>query len=201
MAAGSDTPLPTGNAVSTAKLSRRGDIDGLAPEYPLERVCSHLYEPFQLKFARHAQQIVQEAKDVQLEATHAGLVLRAETEDVLEGPVGMLRDFYGSQVSMGPPTVRYHRGVTLEQPYMGVRVRCRACDFEAVKADLLAREGAIVDSELTRSFGVVRVIAPLVRLMGYSARLAQLTAGTAHEVMWLSHYAPVETPPPGDDVA
>ena len=76
-----------------------------------------------------------------------------------------------------------------------------AADFEAVKADLLAGGGVIVDSELTRSFGVVRVIAPLARLLGYSDRLARLTAGTGREVMWLSHYAPVAEPPPGNDVA
>lgn len=201
MAAGSDTPSITRISVSTANLSRRGDIDGMAPEYPLERVCSHRYEPFQLKFARHAQQVLQQAKDVQLEATHAGLVLCAETEAALEDSVGVLRDFYGSQVSIGPATVRYHRGVTLEQPYMAVRVRCRACDFEAVKADLVAREGAVVDSELTRSFGVIRVIAPLARLLGYSECLARLTAGTGREVMWLSHYAPLDNPPPGGNVA
>jgi len=187
--------------VSTAKLSRRRDIAGTAPEYPLERVCSHRYEPFQLKFARHAQQVLQEAKDVELEATHAGLVLRGETEAALEDPVGLLRDFYGSQVRVGLATVRYHHGVTLEQPYMGVRVRCRASDFDAVKADLLAREGALADSELTRSSGVIRVIAPLARLLGYSESLARLTGGSGREVMWLSHYAPVEMPSPGDDAA
>lgn len=201
MAAGPDIPTPAGPHVSTATLSRRGHIDSMAPEYPLERICAHRYEPFQLKFARHAQQILEHAKDVQLEATHAGLVLCAETEAALEDPIGVLREFYGSQVAIGPATIRYHRGVTLEQPYMGVRVRCGAADFAAVKADLLARGGIIVDSELTRSFGVVRVIAPLARLLGYSDHLARLTAGTGREVMWLSHYAPVEEPPPSDDVA
>ncbi len=98
--------------------------------------------------------------DVQLEATHAGLVLRAETEAALESPLELLRDFYGAQIRIGPATIRYHRGVTLEQPYMVVRVRCRPSDLETVKADLVARQGRVVDSELTRSAGVVSAIAP-----------------------------------------
>ena len=44
--------------------------DAMHPEYPLERLCSHLYEPFQLNFARHAEQILQQQPDVEVEATH-----------------------------------------------------------------------------------------------------------------------------------
>jgi len=49
----------------------------------------------------------------------------------------------------------------------------------------------------------VRVTAPLARLLGYSGELARLTSGAGREVMWLSHYAPVESvqPPPGNDAA
>lgn len=32
----------------------------------------------------------------------------------------------------------------------------------------------------------------LARLLGYSQHLAELTGGRAREVIWLSHYAPVE---------
>jgi hypothetical protein len=201
MAAGSDTHSPAGISVGAARLFRRGDIYGRAPGYPLERVCSHVYEPFQLKFARRAQQVMLEAKDIQMEASHVGLALRAETEAAFQSPVGILRDFYGDLIHIGPAAVRYHRGVTLEQPYMGVRVRCRAADFEAVKADLEARHGGIVDSGRTPSFGVVRAVAPLAYLLGYSESLANLTRETAHVVMRLSHYAPAQNSPPGGDAA
>ncbi len=201
MAAGSDTPSRVASPVAATTLIRSGDIEDRAPEYPLERRCSHLYEPFQLKFARHAEQVLREVEDVQIDVSHTGLLLRAETEAALEIPVDKLRDFYGHQVRIGPAVVRYHRGVTLEQPYMGVRVRCRASDFEAIKADFEARQGAMVDSELTPSCGVVSVIVPLARLLGYPKDLARLTSGTAHAVMWLSHYAPVESPSPGHDAA
>jgi len=136
MAAGSDTHFLPGNSPVAAGLTR-GDIGSSAPEYPLERVCSHLYEPFQLKFARHAQQVLREVEsNIQMEASHAGLVLLAETEADFEGPLAVLEDFYGKQIRIGAAAIRYHRGLTLEQPYMGMRVRCRAADFEAVKADL-----------------------------------------------------------------
>jgi len=53
---------------------------GHHPEYPLERICTHGYEPFQLKFARHAEQLLSGLEDVQSEPSHRGLIIRAETE-------------------------------------------------------------------------------------------------------------------------
>jgi translation elongation factor EF-G len=82
---------------------------------------------------------------------------------------------------------------------MGVRVRGLPEYFEAVTADLKARRASIVDCDLTLTSAVVRATAPLARLLGYSQDLAQLTAGTAHEVTWLSHYAPVDTAPPANN--
>jgi translation elongation factor EF-G len=165
--------------------------DAVHPEYPLERMCLHQYEPFQLTFARHAMQILPEREDGAYEATHHGLVLRGETESALEPPVRVLEDYYGSQIQVGPPTIRYLRTKELEAPYMGVRVLSPSQYFEAIKADLLARGAAIVDSEVTRHFGVIRATAPLEKLLGYAANLAAMTGGKAREVMWLSHYEPV----------
>jgi hypothetical protein len=171
------------------------------PEYPLEQTCWHLYEPFQLTFARQALQMLPQNEDGAAEATHRGLVLRAETEAELEKFLDRLKHYYGDQIRAGSPTIRYHRSPELEEPHMGVRVLCQPTHFAAVKADLLARGAAILDAELTSRHGVVRANASLARLMGYPRALAQLTAGSAREVMWFSHYAPVDRPPPDGEAA
>jgi translation elongation factor EF-G len=173
----------------------------LHPEYPLERTCSHLSEPLQLSFARRAMEILPQREDGSAEATHQGLVLRAETETAFEIPIEVLKEVYGDQVRIGSPTVRYHRSPQLEEPHMGVRVMCGNPHFAAVKADLLSRGARILDAEVTAQFGVVRATAPLVRLLGYAQALLELTAGSAREVMWLSHYAPVDIPPPSGQAA
>lgn len=162
------------------------------PEYPLERTCSHLNEPLQLNFARRAMEILPQREDGSAEATHEGLVLRAETETAFEIPVEVLKDVYGDQVRIGSPTVRYHRSPQLEEPHMGVRVLCASPYFTAVKADLVSRGAHILDAEVTPQFGVVRATAPLARLLGYARVVADLSAGSAREVMWLSHYARVD---------
>ena len=171
------------------------------PEYPLERLCSHLYEPFQLTFARHAEQVLREEDEVEVEATHRGLVLRGETEAAFEHSVELLRNHFGNQIHVGPATVRYHNGTTVEEPLMGLRVKCSPEHLEAVEADLNTRNAVVVASEIGTACAVIRAVVPLAKLLGYAARLAQLTSGTGHNVMWLSHYAPMETSSPDDTAA
>lgn len=171
------------------------------PEFPIERVCSHRHEPFQLTFAREAIQLLPHSEDAEFEAHRQGLVLRAETESALERPIEILQQHYGDQLHIGSLTVRLHRGVTVEEPHMGVRVLCASNHFEAVKADLERRGAAIVEAVLTAQYGIVHATAPLAALLGFPRRVATLTDGRAREVMWLSHYAPVEPPPPGNDAA
>jgi hypothetical protein len=161
------------------------------PEYPLERTCVHRYEPFQLTFARRAVQILPEPEEGSAEATHQGLVLRAETETEFEPAIEVLKDYYGDQIEIGSPTIRYHRSPRLEEPHMGVRVLCPKPHFAAMRADLMARGANILDAEVGPQFGVVRATAPLARLLGYEHALMELTSGSARAVMWLSHYAPV----------
>jgi len=171
------------------------------PEYPLERICSHRYQPFQLTFARHAMQLIAQRDDIELEATHRGLILRAETEAALDGAIRTLQEHYGSQLRAGATTVRYHSGASLEEPHMVVRVSCQPKYLEAVRADLLARHARILEAEATPTRVIVRATAPLLGLIGYGWSLARLTSGTARETMRLSHYAPAESPPPDGDAA
>jgi hypothetical protein len=154
----------------------------------------HLYEPFQLKFARHAQQLLNVACEVEAEVGHHGLTLRGETESELELAATILRNFYGSQIRIGPLTVRYHRGSAVEEPFMGLRVRCDVERMEAVNADLIARGAIIVSSELVRGIAFVRAVGPLARLIGYAKALPLLAGASARQLMWLSHYAPVHEP-------
>jgi hypothetical protein len=171
------------------------------PEFPLERVCTHRYEPFQLTFARHAQELFDERDDVELVASHQGLTIRAETEDAIDATLAVLDDFYGPQIRIGPPTIRYHNGVTLEQPWMGLRVKCPAEQLEAVKTDLIVRDATLVSSETHLANCTIQACAPLAYLIGYRAALDKLTAGAGQHVMWLSHYAPVDCLPPDGDAA
>jgi translation elongation factor EF-G len=72
---------------------------------------------------------------------------------------------------------------------MGLRVRCSPEHFETIMGDLIARGALIVTSKIEPACGEIRATAPLARLIGYGRSLARITAGTAREVMWLSHYA------------
>lgn len=166
------------------------------PEYPLERICSHLSEPFQLVFARNAKQLFCERDDVELVASHQGLTIRAETEDVIDAAVVVLNDLYDRMLRLEPPTIRYHQGATLEQPWMGLRVRCIPGHLEAINADLIDRNATIVACDIQPGLCVIQACAPLAGLLGYRSALEKLTAGSAQHAMWLSHYAPVEELPP-----
>lgn len=192
---------PHGNARAALHSHESPRECGTHPEYPLERICSHLYEPFQLTFARHAQRVLKEVDEVEAEATHRGLLLRGETEATFESPLSLLREYFGNQIDVGPTTIRYHNGAMVEEPYMGLCVRCSLEYFEVIKADLNAREVVGVDSKVGPIGAVLRATAPAAKLLGYASDLAELTSGTAYQEMWLSHYAPVETPPPDDTAA
>ncbi len=166
------------------------------PEYPLERVCSHLYEPFQLTFARNAQQHFLVREDVEVVPSHQGLAIRAETEDSIDAAIVLLKDLYGPNLRIGPPTIRYHKGRMLEQPWMGLSIRCAPEHLDAVNADLIDREATIVSCEIEPAESLLEARAPLAALLGYRSDLEKLSAGSARHAMWLSHYAPVENPPP-----
>jgi hypothetical protein len=140
------------------------------PEYPLERLCTHLSEPFQLSFARQAQRLFEDRDDLALVASNQGLTIRAETEDAIGAAVEVLNDFYGPQIRTGPPAIRYHNGVTLEQPWMGLRVRCGAGHLELVKADLIVRDATLVSCETDFGQYAIQACAPLAYLIGYGQR-------------------------------
>jgi hypothetical protein len=174
----------------------------MCPHFPLEQMCSHSEENFQLAFARGALEIVRDQPDCKLQPTGKGLLILGETEDAVSRPVQILRSAYGARLAVGAITIRYRGGPVVEEPHMGVRVSCPANYCDAVRMNLEARGARLLHStESERSLTVIRAAAPLAVLMGYSAFLTALTEGRARVAMWLSHYAPVPPPPPGGAAA
>jgi hypothetical protein len=171
------------------------------PQYPLERLCTHRSESSQMRFALRAQQLLLERNDVDLVASHRGLTIRAETEEVISASLEVLNDFYRSKMTVGPPTIRYHNGLTLEQPWMGLRIRCAAEHLETIQADLISRDARSVACERGSAIAVIQVCAPLAHLIGYGSILEQMTSGSAKHVMWLDHYAPVDNRCPDGSAA
>lgn len=171
------------------------------PEFPLERLCSHTFEPFQLTFARNAQQHFLMRDDVEVVPSRHGLAIRAETEEAIDAAVVILKDLYGPHLRIGPPTIRYHQGSCLEQPWMGLSIRCSPEHLDAVNADLMRRQVTLVSCDIDAAQCLIQARAPLAALLGFRADLEKLSAGSARHAMWLSHYAPVEDPPPDGQAA
>lgn len=164
-------------------------------KYTIERICSHRSERFQLVFALRAIELLPVRLDFAMAACQEGLIVRGETESSLDRPVELLKAIYGEQLRVGGLAIRYRRSAdVIEEPYMGVRVLCAAEYYDAVKEDLIARGGALADAEVTPQIAVVRAAVSLARLLGYSQHVHDLTGGSAREVIWFSHYAPIETP-------
>jgi hypothetical protein len=171
------------------------------PEFPLERICSYMSEPFQLTFARNAQRHFMTREDVEALPSHQGLTIRGETEEVIDAALILLKDLYGPRIRVGPPTVRYHHGGSLEQPWMGLRIRCDIDHVEAVSADLLDRDATLFSCELEGPVCSMHAQAPLASLLGYGASLRKIAGNSARHAIWLSHYAPMEPPPSGGRTA
>jgi hypothetical protein len=171
------------------------------PQYPLERLCTHRSESSQMSFALRAQQLLLERNDVDLVASHRGLTIRAETEEVINSTLEVLKDFYRAKMTVGPPAIRYHNGLTLEEPWMGLRIRCAAEHLETIQADLVSRDARSIACERGSALALIQVCAPLAHLIGYGSILEQMTSGSAKHVMWLDHYAPVDNGCPGGSAA
>jgi translation elongation factor EF-G len=160
-------------------------------QHPLECICTLHGERFQLRFARKAIRFLSRHPDYCVKASRRGLVVSGETETSVASVIKVLKIVYAEALCVGELTIWHRPGTVIEEPHMGVRVLCPADHFAVVKADLLSRGALISDAELMPLIGVLRGTASLARLLGYSQHLAALTNAKAHEVIWLSHYAPL----------
>jgi predicted membrane GTPase involved in stress response len=166
-------------------------------ELPIEQLVRHQGMAFQFAFATEAKQLVPQREEFALTASHKGLHVLARNEDSLSTPVEALREVYGPSLQVEPPKVRLIKGVQLQEPIMHVRISIRTPLREIVKR-ALHRRGAAPSEEYARStYCVLRYEAPLADLLGLSAELSRLTAGTAKHWIALSHYAIVTRDPGG----
>jgi predicted membrane GTPase involved in stress response len=162
--------------------------------YTIERICSHRSEGMQLVFARRAIELLPARLDYAAVASRGGLIIRGETESALDRPVELLKAIYGEKLHVSALEIRYRRrGAVIEEPYVGVRVLCHAEYYDAVGDDLVARGGTLADAEVGPLIAVLRATIPLARLLSYAQHLSDLTGGSGREVIWFSHYAPIET--------
>lgn len=161
-------------------------------KYTIECTCSHGQEPLQITFARRAIDLLPTTEETAFEARADGLAILAETESALERQLELLREVYGEQLRISPPSIRYRTGASTDEPHMQLRVLVPPQCFDSIKADLEQRGARILDSELTHQFGVLRATARLAALLGYAHRFDEITASRGNQVMWLSHYAPME---------
>lgn len=169
-------------------------------EFPLEQLVKHDSHRFQMGFARQVIRDVTQTRRfrdrVLFEASNDGLVMLAQNEEALTEPLDLLRELYEQSLVVLQPRVRYlSLGNERFEPIMVVRVRVAPRDMQAVRADLLAREGTILDEDRNRGTCVLRAEAPLRNLLGYGRELNTLTGGTGEYCSWLDRYARMPTGP------
>lgn len=167
-------------------------------EFPIEQLAQLASSAFQIGFARQALRMLSTSDLVAYEATHDGLFMRAQNEETLAKPVGLLRDLYRDDLVLQPLKIRYMSlGNRPYEPVMLLRVRVPPRYLEAVRDDLARREALLLEEHVRSSIGVLRAEAPLRTLLGYGADLAALTDRLALYWIWLDRYVPMSTPPGG----
>lgn len=131
-----------------------------------------------------------------LHALPTGLLIQARDEEILSGPVSILQDAYGELLHLTPPRPRllFLDGYWCE-PVMVLRVRVRRKFAEAVLQDLRRREALFLEQEAQFDAVVLRVQAPMSRLLGYGQDLAALSESSGMHWIWLDNYCPMASPP------
>lgn len=167
-------------------------------EFPIQRLAQLASSPFQIGFARQVTRMLESSDLITFEATHDGLLMRAQNEDALSRPAALLRDLYGEDLVLHPPRVRYMSlGNRPYEPIMLLRVRIAPRHRQAVSDDLAARDVALLEAHERPSVCVLRAEAPLRRLLGYGETLSALTNGNGLYWIWLNRYVPIDDPPGG----
>ena len=166
-------------------------------DLPIEQLVKRADTRFQLGFAREAKESIPSSDSFALYASSRGLHVLARNEDGLSEPVDALRGTYGPSLDVSPPSVRLIKGVQVQEPVMHVRIALETRHWQAVRAELLAREATFEEERVSNGHAVLRYEAPLARLIGLPAELVRLTSGSARYCIVLSHYAMVTRDPGG----
>ena len=127
-----------------------------------------------------------------LVADPKSLRVLARTERALAGPVGALRQRYGSAIVVEPPAVRYAHGAPVLEPYMIVLLCGPEDHLPTVQRDLSKRRSQITRLDHHAGLFVLEAEAPLANLLGYCDWLQTLTGGETDVSMWLSRYLPID---------
>jgi translation elongation factor EF-G len=125
------------------------------------------------------------------------LLLYGINEQALSRPLADLHERYdGGLDQIGPYARHIEEGGVLE-PLMHVRVRVQLEHMDAVRRELLMRDGRILEQDVVAlSYqlpreGVLRARAPMDRLIGFPAVLQAIAGDTAEPLIALDCYEPV----------
>jgi predicted membrane GTPase involved in stress response len=166
-------------------------------DLPLEQLVKRRGVAFQFAFATEAKELMPEADDFAVTASHKGLHLLAQNEDGLVIPGEVLREAYGTSLEFASPRARLIEGAQVKEPIMHLRVSTYADFREAVKQALLRRGATLLEEHARATYCILRYEAPLAVLLGFPEELRRLTIGTAKHWIVLSHYAIVTRDPGG----
>ena len=158
-------------------------------QYPLESLARRRATTSQLDFARAARRILVDSDEAMFEAHEHGLAIFTANEDALTAPAKVLREVYGDFVELRRPRVRVIPGNPPQQPVMHARITARGEFSLRIRAEL-RRRGALLLEHCSRgSIDVIRAEAPLASLLGFPARLGEITGGSAAHAIRLVRYA------------
>jgi len=179
------------------RVARRGEDDPRHAAFPIQQLARSRAHAFQLAFASEAAARLGDAGTrVRYEPSFRGLRILGHTEMVLAAPVRALGNWYGADLEVTPPQVRYQLGEAVKEPVMSLVVRAPWRLASTVRNDLLRRDARIDHiTPFHRRVCIVRAQATQAELLGYPAWLDARTDGAGEVEMWLSHYAPIDREP------
>ena len=180
----------------TSRRQPAGDEGPRYAAYPVQQLVRSRAHAFQLAFAHEAiARLGEPAEELLYEPSYKGLRILGLDEPALAGPVAAVREWYGSNVAIGPTRVRYQLGEVVREPVMSLVIRAPRQFAIAVKEDLLRRGAEAVNLEMHPTGFIARAQATQAELLGYPAWLEELSGGRAELHLWLSHYAPIDQGP------
>jgi len=184
--------------ISERSLAARAHVeDPRQAGFPIQRFARSRARAFQLAFARDAAARLGDCgSQVLCEPSFRGLRILGRSEIALTEPARVLESWYGADVELTPPQVRYQFGGVVHEPVMSLVVRAPWRFAPAVRNDLYRRDANIHHYESRyRMVCIAEAQATQAELLGYPAWLDALTGGAGNVEMWLSHYQPVDRAP------
>lgn len=156
--------------------------------YPIEQKVQDSAQPFQLKFAKEAADLITPGERINCEATPDGLLLRGITELDLEAAVEILYSHYPKGLRVGKPEIKYVWAPEFREPFVNLKIEAPEEYIGNVKNFLVQRYGTILKSSVSPQGQTIYVEAPLAELFGFSVELRVLTHNLATLEVTFSRY-------------